>query len=118
MAALQQQAGKEVTIRIGEGWRLEQIVGYLSTTKLTMNLDEFETLVTDPPADLLAKYDFFKDLPAGPQLEGYLYPDTYRVDANAPRARARREAARHLRQARLTPEIRAAIRAARSAASP
>jgi UPF0755 protein len=83
VAALKQERGVEVTIRIQEGWRLEQIVGYLGTTKLTMNLDEFEKLVTDPPADLLAKYPFFKNLPVGRSLEGYLYPDTYRVDANA-----------------------------------
>jgi UPF0755 protein len=47
-----------------------------------MNLDEFVTLVESPPADLLNQYDFFTDLPAGRTLEGYLYPDTYRVDAN------------------------------------
>lgn len=108
VAALRQEAGQEVTIRIQEGWRLEQIVGYLSTTKLTMNLDEFASLVTAPPADLLNKYDFFKDLPVGRSLEGYLYPDTYRVDANAS---ARDVVVKLLDTfaARLTPEIRAAI---------
>jgi len=82
VAALQQEKGRELTIRIHEGWRLEQIVGYLSTTKLTMNLNDFVDLVRDPPADLLAKYDFFANLPASRSLEGYLFPDTYRVDAN------------------------------------
>jgi len=32
VAALRQEAGEELTIRITEGWRLEQIIGYLSTT--------------------------------------------------------------------------------------
>jgi UPF0755 protein len=82
VAALRQKAGPELTIRIGEGWRLEQIVSYLATTKSTMNIDEFARLVKDPPADLLAKYDFFKDLPVGRTLEGYLYPDTYKIDGN------------------------------------
>jgi len=82
VAALRQEKGQELTIRIREGWRLEQIVGYLSTTNLTMNLDDFVGLVRDPPADLLAKYDFFANLPASRSLEGYLFPDTYRVDAN------------------------------------
>jgi UPF0755 protein len=87
VAALRQEKGVELTIRIREGWRLEQIVGYLSQTKLTMNLHEFVTLAKDPPADLLAKYDFFANLPASRSLEGYLFPDTYRVDANiSPRA--------------------------------
>jgi UPF0755 protein len=82
VAALKQQAGEEVTITIIEGWRIEQVVGYLGTTKLTMNLDEFAALAKTPPTDLIAQYDFLADLPEGRSLEGYLYPDTYRVDAN------------------------------------
>ncbi len=83
VAALKQEAGEEVDITLIEGWRLEQIVGYLGTTKLTMNLDEFAALARTPPADIIAQYDFLADLPVGRSLEGYLYPDTYRVDANA-----------------------------------
>jgi UPF0755 protein len=104
VAALKQESGPEISIRIGEGWRLEQIVAYLATTKTTMNIDEFARLVKDPPADLLAKYDFFKDLPVGRTLEGYLYPDTYSVFANA----SAREVVERLLdkfQAQLTPEI-------------
>jgi UPF0755 protein len=82
VAALKQEAGEEVTVTLIEGWRLEQVVGYLGTTKLTMNLDEFAALAKTPPTDLIAEYDFLADLPAGRSLEGYLYPDTYRVDAN------------------------------------
>lgn len=108
VAALRQEAGPEITIRIQEGWRLEQIVGYLGTTKLTMNLDEFARLVKQPPADLLNKYDFFKDLPTGRSLEGYLYPDTYRVDANST-ARQLVEKLLNTFDERLTPEIRDAI---------
>ncbi|MEP6808030.1 MAG: endolytic transglycosylase MltG [Chloroflexota bacterium] len=83
VAALKQEAGVEVSITLIEGWRLEEIVGYLGTTKLTMNLEQFVALAKTPPADLIAKYDFLAGLPAGRSLEGYLYPDTYRVDANA-----------------------------------
>jgi UPF0755 protein len=112
VAALRQERGEEITIRIREGWRLEQIIGYLATTKLTMNLDEFHNLVTDPPADLLAKYDFFKDLPVSRTLEGYLYPDTYRVDANAtPRDLV--EKLLDTFKARLTRDIRQKIAARR-----
>lgn len=83
IAALRQESGPEETITILEGWRLEEVVAYLGTTDLTMNLDEFRQLVTTPPADLLAAYPFLVELPAGRTLEGYLYPDTYRVFANA-----------------------------------
>ncbi|HET6819570.1 MAG TPA: endolytic transglycosylase MltG, partial [Candidatus Limnocylindria bacterium] len=76
------QAGPEVTVTLQEGWRLEEIVGYLRTTKLTMNMKDFVSLVEDPPADLVRKYDFLADLPKGRTLEGYLYPDTYRMDGN------------------------------------
>lgn len=83
IAALRQEAGPEETITILEGWRLEEMIAYLGTTDLTMNLDEFRDLVMTPPADLLAEYPFLAELPAGRTLEGYLYPDTYRVFANA-----------------------------------
>jgi len=108
VAALRQEKGVELTIRIREGWRLEQIVGYLSRTKLTMNLDDFVRLVKDPPADLLAKYDFFANLPASRSLEGYLFPDTYRVDANTT-ARALVERLLDTFKAKVAPQL-AAIR--------
>jgi UPF0755 protein len=104
VAALRQKAGKEIQVRITEGWRLEQIVGYLATTQSTMNIDEFARLVKDPPADLLAKYDFFKDLPVGRTLEGYIYPDTYRLDANWS-ARRVLEVFLDAFQSHLTPEV-------------
>lgn len=107
VAALRQEKGVELTIRLREGWRLEQIVAYLSKTQLTMNLDDFVRLVKDPPTDLLAKYDFFNNLPASRSLEGYLFPDTYRVDANTT-ARALVERLLDTFKARITP-IRALI---------
>ncbi len=117
VAALRQQPGIEVTIRIGEGWRLEQIVAYLATTQLTMNVDEFADIVRHPPADLLASYDFLKALPAGRTLEGYLYPDTYRVDLNStPRALVNKLVGTF--ELRLTPEIRDQIAAIKIAGKP
>jgi peptidoglycan lytic transglycosylase G len=83
IGALRQEAGPEVTITIVEGMRLEELVAYLGTTDLTMDLDEFREIVTVPPADLIAAYPFLAELPPGRTLEGYLYPDTYRVFANA-----------------------------------
>lgn len=117
VSALRQQPGVEETITIREGWRLEEIVAYLATTKLTMNLDEFADIARHPTADLLASYDFLTALPAGRTLEGYLYPDTYRVDANAT---ARQLIGKLLEtfDLRLTPEIRAQIAATKIAGTP
>ena len=85
VAALYSEGGgREVEITLQEGWRLEEIVGYLGTTELTMNLEQFAALATDPPADVNRSYDFLADLPRGRTLEGYLAPDTYRVFINAP----------------------------------
>src|SRR4029079_13020232 len=110
VAALKQEAGIEVTIKLIEGWRLEQVAGYLGTTKLTMNLNDFVTLAKAPPPDLIAEFDFLADLPAGHSHEGYLYPDTYRVDANAT-ARQVLEKLLGTFEVRLTPEIRDGIAA-------
>ncbi|TMB58188.1 MAG: endolytic transglycosylase MltG [Chloroflexi bacterium] len=117
VAALRQVPGVEVTITIREGWRLEQIAAYLATTNLTMNVDEFAALARTPPADLLAKYDFLADLPAGRSLEGYLYPDTYRVDEHAT-AREVLEKLLDTFGLRLTPEIRDQIAARTIGGSP
>ena len=110
VAALKQKAGQEVSITLIEGWRLEQMVGYLGKTRLTMNLDEFAALARTPPADLIAKYDFLAALPAGHSLEGYLYPDTYRVDANATARQVIEKLLDNFGR-RLTTEIRDAIAA-------
>jgi UPF0755 protein len=83
IGALRQESGPEVSITILEGLRLEEVVAYLGTTDLTMDLEEFRTMVVTPPADVIAAYPWLTELPAGRTLEGYLYPDTYRVFANA-----------------------------------
>ena len=83
VAALRQESGEEVEITLLEGWRLEEIVGYLGTTKLTMNLEEFASLATDPPPDVIRDYPFLADLPARRSLEGYLAPNTYQIFLNA-----------------------------------
>jgi UPF0755 protein len=110
IATLRGVRREEVTITLREGWRLEEIVSYLATTRLTMSIDEFAALVTEPPPDLLNQYDFFADLPQGRTLEGYLYPDTYNVFANA----SAREVVEMLVSAferQLTPDIREALAA-------
>jgi hypothetical protein len=71
VAALQTVAGEEVQLTFGAGWRREEVVGYLGSTPLTLDLEEFAALVRQPPADLLNQYAFLADLPRGRTLEGY-----------------------------------------------
>ena len=104
VAALRNEAGDEVELTFREGWRLEEVVGYLGSTQLTLNLEEFASLVESPPVDLLNQYPFLADLHRNRTLEGYLYPDTYRVFANID-AREMVELLLNTFGERFTPEI-------------
>ncbi len=110
VAALRNEAGDEVQLTFREGWRLEEVVGYLGSTPLTLNLEEFAALVQSPPADLVNQYPFLADLNRNRTLEGYLYPDTYRVFANID-ARELVELLLDTFERRFTPEIAEGIEA-------
>ncbi|MEK7655749.1 MAG: endolytic transglycosylase MltG [Patescibacteria group bacterium] len=64
---------EEVTIRIIEGWTIYDIQKELEGFGLDMQPSDFlaERFVED--------FYFLKNLPPGATLEGYLFPDTYRV---------------------------------------
>jgi len=77
------------TIRIvfREGLRIEQMVAKLEfleanptdpTVRLTLDVNSYYQIATNPPADLLARYSWLK-LPKGASLEGFLFPATYDV---------------------------------------
>jgi UPF0755 protein len=77
------------TIRLTfrEGLRIEQMVAKLElveanptdpTAKLTLDVNQYYQIATNPPADLLARYSWLKP-PAGASLEGFLFPATYDV---------------------------------------
>ena len=78
----------EVKIRLIEGWTLKQIAEYLEREKI-LKADDFVATVTDPVSvkAIVARVNesFFLSKPAGASLEGYLFPDTYRIyyDASA-----------------------------------
>jgi UPF0755 protein len=66
--------------------------------------------VFTPPPDLISAYPFLAELPPGRTLEGYLYPDTYRVYANID-SREMVEVLLDTFEARFTAEIAEAIEA-------
>jgi UPF0755 protein len=75
---------REVELRFIEGWRIEQMAEYLATTE-PANIDsrEFLAIVERRSAIDLSPYDFLATLPSGATLEGFLFPDTYRLPADA-----------------------------------
>jgi UPF0755 protein len=85
-ALLAPPATPYVDIALRTGLRLEQITAKLQTLPdLAMDPREFYELAKEPPAALIADYPWLgrvlRDLPEGmtPSLEGFLWPNTYRV---------------------------------------
>jgi UPF0755 protein len=75
-----------VDIALRTGLRLEQITAKLQTLpELELDPREFYELTKEPPAALIADYPWLGEVleaaPEGfePSLEGFLWPDTYRV---------------------------------------
>lgn len=67
------QTRQELTVQIIEGWSIKEVEEVL--TKLGVDVR---------PGDFSAErfereFEFLRDLPKGAALEGYLFPDTYRV---------------------------------------
>ena len=74
----------EVTVTIPEGLRAEEVAEILSKANV-MDGAAFLAAVRagDPQLLGLDKYPFLADRPPGASLEGYLFPDTYRLPARA-----------------------------------
>jgi UPF0755 protein len=73
--ALQDATPAEVTFRVLHGWRMEEIAEALPTSGLSFSGEEFLALARNP-SPLSAVY---QELPTGAGLEGFLYPDSYRL---------------------------------------
>ena len=80
--ALQRGAAAEVQVTIPEGKRLEEVAEIikqqLGAEQRRFKPDEFVRLARRTNYD----YAFLKDVPDGASLEGFLFPDTYRVPLN------------------------------------
>ncbi len=83
LAALQNKR-EEVSLRIIEGWTVDEITTYLVEKGDVSAADIKSSIGASVDRAPMAaawreKYSFLKDLPKNRSLEGYLYPDTYRV---------------------------------------
>lgn len=83
LAALQNKR-EEISLRIIEGWTVDEITSYL-TDKGSVSAADIKTSIgasvdrAPMAAHWREDYPFLKSLPKNRSLEGYLYPDTYRV---------------------------------------
>jgi UPF0755 protein len=69
--------GDELTLTIPEGRRLEEIA-LLVEQQTPISATVFLSVARDAKA-WTSQYTFLSELPAGASLEGYLFPDTYRL---------------------------------------
>ncbi len=103
--ALQQARMEEVTVTIVPGWRAEEIADMLERDNI-LRSDAFLALARQGAF----AYTVLADRPEGSSLEGYLYPETYRLPAQATALDLVERMLKTLDE-RLTPEIRRAIKA-------
>ncbi len=85
----------EKNIKIIEGWNLRDLANYLVKEEIIKEREELYDLVGYPgvdynlntnlskPKDYSADYEFLAEKPKNLSLEGYLFPDTYRVYKDA-----------------------------------
>lgn len=81
---LSKDNNKEVEIKILEGWNVGEIDKYLSGKGLVKSGELVDYSNSFNNGSALAqiiknRWDFLKDRPINASLEGYFYPDTYRV---------------------------------------
>ncbi|MDO8592241.1 MAG: endolytic transglycosylase MltG [bacterium] len=77
--------GRDKNITLIEGWSLKDMAAYLEKNQLAGS-GEYLKLAGAPLNDWrfgFSRPDFLSDAPLDAGLEGYLFPDTYRISANA-----------------------------------
>ena len=79
---ISQPGPAQIDITIIEGWTSADIDAYLVAQGL-IEKNDFLTAVKTVPADLKEQYVWLNDLPAKATLEGFLFPDTYKVYKDA-----------------------------------
>lgn len=81
--ALQEARFEEVLVTIPEGMRAEEIAERLAENYV-IDGERFLSAVRQPRSlSIFEDYDFLRSLPDGASLEGFLFPDTYRLPVNA-----------------------------------
>jgi UPF0755 protein len=107
-STLSRAVAQEVIIRFVEGWRLEEMADLIRAEQpAAVSADEFLAITGGQSVFDLRPYDFLASRPAGSSLEGYLFPDTYRLPLDADAAYLVREMLANFGN-RITPAMRQA----------
>lgn len=74
----------EHTIRLLEGWSINDMANYFENEDI-FKRDDFisATKLESYEDDLISRFSFLEDKPEEVDLQGYLYPDTYRIFTDA-----------------------------------
>jgi UPF0755 protein len=70
-----------INVTFPEGWTAEQMAQRLKANGF--DGDAFLNLVKNPPQDIVSLFPILVKKPAGTNLEGYLFPDTYKFSKDA-----------------------------------
>ncbi len=97
---------KELTLTFIEGWNNQEVADYLNKQGLISSQD-FMTAISNK-ADWWDEYEVLASRPTARDLEGYLFPDTYRVFRDATITDVVRKMLDNLEN-KLTPELRQEI---------
>jgi UPF0755 protein len=82
-SSLTRAFAQDRTARFIEGWRVEEMADYLAENHSPAIANDFLAIAQRRTVFDLSSYDFLASLPATASLEGYLFPDTYRLPADA-----------------------------------
>ena len=76
------EAGQAVeqTVTFPEGFRIEEMAERLDEQS-HISGDEFLAIARNEAAELANEFPFLRSIPPGVSLEGYLFPDTYQINA-------------------------------------
>ncbi|HEX6385869.1 MAG TPA: endolytic transglycosylase MltG [Anaerolineae bacterium] len=82
--ALTRGQARDVELRFIEGWRFEEMANYLEEMEPALVVSADFLAIARRQSDFdTGRYPFLASLPAGVTLEGFLFPDTYRVPRDA-----------------------------------
>lgn len=99
---------RERTVTIPEGLTIPEVTSILAHEGITSYAEFLARAAASPSPALRERFDFLADKPLNTNFEGYLFPDTYRLFADAPTDTIIQKMLENFDR-KLAPELRAEI---------